>query len=156
MAMNRFARKRKAFVLLIAVGVLAVLGLVIWGLSTNVEFTYHYTRLKMGQRELSQALRAGAELIARDSRIREQVVRGKDVVALFELENPAHNKISVSAKAVPNAELKGFASSDASVSRVEAVTQNGSVTIRRVATCIIGPSSAIVVGERVVREGKAK
>ena len=58
--------KQRGFVLLTAIGILAILGTIIYGLALNAEFTYRYSRFRSNQRALAQVLHTAAELLARN------------------------------------------------------------------------------------------
>jgi hypothetical protein len=55
--------KQRAFVLLTAIGILAILGMVIFSLSLNVEFTYRFTRMRATQRDLAHVLEGTADAL---------------------------------------------------------------------------------------------
>ncbi|MCX7626085.1 MAG: hypothetical protein N2Z21_07735 [Candidatus Sumerlaeaceae bacterium] len=81
--------KTKAFVLLAAIGILAILGMITFGLALNVDFTYRYARHRGGQRELAQILRAAAEFIAKDATLQTRLSQATSPEELFKLDDKA-------------------------------------------------------------------
>ncbi len=80
---------KRAFILLAVVGVLAVLGILVFGLALNVDLTYRYTKHRASQRELSQLLRSSAEMLARNASLLEQVSKSQGEVPVSEIRGTA-------------------------------------------------------------------
>jgi hypothetical protein len=83
----KFAEKSRAFVLLSIIGILSILGMVIFSLALNVEFSYKYARRKAKQRNLTQVVRTAADLLAKSPSLLSDVEKSPQPAQLLELEN---------------------------------------------------------------------
>lgn len=81
------AKKSRAFVLLSIIGILSILGMVIFGLALNVDFSYKYARHRANQRNLSQVLRTVADLLAKSPSLLSDVEKSPQPAQLLELGN---------------------------------------------------------------------
>lgn len=81
------AKKSRAFVLLSIIGILSILGMVIFGLALNVDFSYKYGRHRANQRNLSQVVRTAADLLAKSPSLLSDVEKSPQPAQLLELGN---------------------------------------------------------------------
>ncbi|AXA36048.1 MAG: hypothetical protein D6691_05425 [Candidatus Hydrogenedentota bacterium] len=87
--MNKLrVQKNLAFVLLAAIGVLAILGSLAFAAASSTQFTYSFARLREQDKALVSALRVGAELLAQNPVTVQKVAAGSDPTTIFEATVP--------------------------------------------------------------------
>lgn len=87
--MNKLGlRKNLAFVLLAAIGVLAILGSLAFAAASSTQFTYSFARLREQDKALVSALRVGAELLMQNPTSIERAAAGSDPTTVFEASSP--------------------------------------------------------------------
>jgi hypothetical protein len=90
--MNKLRLRRDlAFVLLAAIGVLAILGSLAYAAATTTQFTYSFARLREQDKALVSALRVAAELLMRNPGAIEKVTANTEPTTVFEAPVPGRS-----------------------------------------------------------------
>lgn len=144
--------KNKAFVLLAAIGILAILAMVVFGLALNVDFTYRYARHRGGQRELAQNLRAAAAVIAKDTTLLTRLSQASTTEELFKLDG----KATIIAKGVQVPPKLAAVLSDARCVLVEAVPARQSALGRQAIYAFQPGREPILIAETTRAAGGGK
>ncbi len=151
--MKQVSKKRHAFILLSVMGIIAILGLLVYGLSLNVEMTYGQTRYAALQRELSQALRAVAELAVVDSAAFDKIVNSSKKFQLGD----SKREIVVRAVKLPHVGVEGAGPFSGRFIALEAAEANKKPDLRKIALFSIPERGApLTIMEFVATSGGSK
>ncbi|MGC8739864.1 MAG: hypothetical protein ACP5QZ_03095 [Candidatus Sumerlaeaceae bacterium] len=135
------SKSNRAFVLLTTIGILAILGILVFGLALSVDLTFRYTKHRAAQRELSHLLRSAAEMVSKDVSVFERVTKSQGAVEICEVAGAAKIVASRTESAVPNNEsLRG-----AQFVVLRAVPERRNVAVGRVALYAIRPGATPIL-----------
>lgn len=137
-------RASKAFVLLTAIGVLAILGMAILALVVNVDFSYRYVHHRATQRELAGLLHDAAERLRANSTILGRLQTGGDPVTVLSLESD-RRKIVVRARRASNVHAANLGGARSTAVALEAFDEASPKAPRRYAVYLIEPETAPIL-----------
>jgi len=134
--------KQRAFVLLTAIGILAILGMVIFSLSLNVEFTYRFTRMRATQRDLAHVLEGTADALGQSPNLMAKLTKSPLTLPSSAL---SPGRITVRATLLPHVRTEPALAPAGQVVALEALDESSRDAMGRIGVYLIREGAPPVV-----------